>query len=499
MSTIVGFFIRLILNSALPKALGPILYGSYGFVSSVFEAIFLFFRTGVYSAYYNYNSKNENSFYINRWFALYISLALLVLSLFVFFSLKYFQSSVWNDIGYNIVIIVFIFLFVNEIRSIFNDYGHSKYLTIPVQKVNIVSLIAQGLIVIMLYYNSSLTIANFSAVIIFCNLGFVISTYRIFRKHKVVGIPPINPEIKPYIKLTKEIYNFSHPLLTLALFTSLVMFFDRWYLQMQSGSIEQGFFHFASRLSILILLFNGAIIPILQKELVLLRDNHLLLKKKYEKLLLVFFFAANLIIFCVIFNIKTIISVLLNENFNGAYSSVAIVIIGTVFRSINQFQGTLLLSINKTKFMRNNGVFNLITGLFLTIILLGSPNSILNIGYNLGALGLSIKFTFLEIISVLIGYFYINKYINLSKYFFLKLLRISSISFVAMFLLTKINGLLFDKLGLNDGLGFSLYNIFLFVTLNALILIRWPKIINIEKQEIINFVESKIKNKKISF
>ena len=124
---------------------------------------------------------------------------------------------------------------------------HSKYLTIPVQKVNIVSLIAQGLIVIMLYYNSSLTIANFSAVIIFCNLGFVISTYRIFRKHKVVGIPPINPEIKPYIKLTKEIYNFSHPLLTLALFTSLVMvFFDRWYLQMQSGSIEQGFFHFAS-------------------------------------------------------------------------------------------------------------------------------------------------------------------------------------------------------------------------------------------------------------
>ena len=159
----------------------------------------------------------------------------------------------------------------------------------------------------------------------------------------------------------------------------------------------------------------------------------------------------------------------------GAYSSVAIVIIGTVFRSINQFQGTLLLSINKTKFMRNNGVFNLITGLFLTIILLGSPNSILNIGYNLGALGLSIKFTFLEIISVLIGYFYINKYINLSKYFFLKLLRISSISFVAMFLLTKINGLLFDKLGLNDGLGFSLYNIFLFVTLNALILIRWPK------------------------
>ena len=421
---------------------------------------------------------------MNRWFILYSFLVVGFILLITSFSITYMQDIIWNNIKDVTVFVVFILVIAIEMQSIINNYGHSKSLTIPVQKIKICFLLLQLIVISILYYLSQLNIFSFSITLIISNVLFSLFGVILFRREKVICQLPDKTKQKPYSEISKYIYNFSHPLFTLALFTSLGMFFDRWFLQNIVGSIDQGFFHFANRLSILILVFNGAIIPIMQKELVGLNSNILLLQRKYEKFLLIFYFISNFLVCCILFNINTIIDVFLNEQYRASYHVILIVVFGTIFRSLGQFQNVLLISMNKTKIIRNIGLIMAIVGFVLTLIFLSPQEMLFNIGLNLGAIGLSLKFLLLEILSVFIVYIYININLKLSKYFIFKLISISLLLFVCMATVTYANGFIFESLQVNGTISYSLFNILIFSMLIFYWVLRYPNIIGFRKEEL---------------
>ena len=286
------------------------------------------------------------------------------------------KDTFWNGIKVLNIFVVLLLIIAIEIQSVINNYGHSKSLTIPIQNIKISFLIIQLLVVSTLFYFSKLDIYSFSITLISSHIIFSLFAIRIFQRQKVIGILPEKLIDNPYGDLTKEIYSFSYPLITLALVTSSAMFFDRWFLQNTFGAVDQGFFHFADRLSVSILIFNGAIIPIMQKELVGLTQDLSELKKKYQKFLLIFFFISNFLIFCILFNINVLIDVLLNEQYNSAYYVILIVIIGTVLEVLVSFNQSLI-SIIKTKIIRDVGLWILFLGFILTFILLAPKRKVL--------------------------------------------------------------------------------------------------------------------------
>ena len=485
-STLVGVFVRLITNSLLPKALGPYTYGIYGFVISIYESIVYFFRTGVINAYYNYNSKYENSYYMNKWFIIYSVLVTTIILTFTIITINYKHDLIWNNVQFTTILIVFSLVIFNEIHSVLNNYGHSKLLTIPVQKIKVIALLIQLTVIGFLYYSSNLNIYTFCTTVITLHLLFSLIVLKLYRKEKVIGQRPSIIDKTPYSNIIKYIYKFSHPLIVLASLTASIMFFDRWYLQKMAGSIDQAFYHFANRLSVLILVFNGAIIPIMQKELVQLEStgNLNLLREKYEQFLLIFFFITNFLVVCVLFNISTIINVLLNAKYESAYFIIMIVVFGTIFRSVGQFQSILLISINKTKTIRNIGVIVAILGMFLTIFFLTPSNLFFNYGLNLGAYGLALKFICLEIISSILIYHIIKKYLGRSKRFTYELIRIPIFLFVLMSLITYSNSITFNHIALIPPLLISFLNVFIFILITLYSLIKYPGIIGLRKDEI---------------
>ena len=53
-----------------------------------------------------------------------------------------------------------------------------------------------------------------------------------------------SPEIKnnsKYLELSKYFYGFSHPLVTLALFSTMAIFFDRWLLIRNFSAFKRNF------------------------------------------------------------------------------------------------------------------------------------------------------------------------------------------------------------------------------------------------------------------
>ena len=94
---------------------------------------------------------------------------------------------------------------------------------------------------------------------------------------------------------------------------------------------------------------------------------------------------------------------------------ISIVLVSTVFRFFGQFYNVLIISIDKTRIIRNVGFVSIPLGLFLTIFLLGDKRLVLINGLNLGAVGLSLKLLIVELVNATILYLVINRILSLNK------------------------------------------------------------------------------------
>jgi O-antigen/teichoic acid export membrane protein len=476
----------------VPKALGPNLYGVFGYINSILESIINFFRVGIFQAYYNYNSSNNNSFHINKWILMYSFVAITVIGIITIITINYFSEIVWNNASPYIIYTILLLIISREIFSVVNDYGHSKSLTLPVQKIKIATLTCQMILVAIFYKYDLLNIISFCLIIITMQIFFKIFAYRLFRSRKVIGITPNQSKKYNYSELTKYFYRFSSPLLTLAFFSSIAIFFDRWFLQKLSGSIDQAYFHFADRLSVMVLMVNSAIIPIMQKDLVnVFNDKDFsIFKKKYVKYLKIFSFISCLLIIAISFNIETIIDLLLDQRFSGAYNVILLVMIATVFRFFGQFYSVLLLSMNRTSPIRNVGFITLTSGYLLTIMLVGNNSNFFGYGLNLGAIGLAIKLLSVEIINFTILYIIVKNYLQMTHKVLVEMGVVILILITSMYLSITIIEKIMFLFTINNHFLISLASIVLYIFIIVWLVYRYPNLFGISRNEILKLNNS---------
>ena len=348
-----------------------------------------------------------------------------------------------------------------------------------------------GLIILLvLFFTNKLTILTYFFQNIFVFLIILISGV-IFLRHKNIFKFSLNisnyTNFKPILK---HYITYSHPLLTLALFSFIFSFFDRWFLQVISGSVSQGYFSLAFGLSTICILFTGAMIPIFRQMITKAHGekNVVLIQELFHKGRLLYFISAFLSFFF-IFHSNIIINLIGGSQYSSANITLLIMFFYPIHQTYGQLCGAMLLSQEKTSLYRNIGIFTAILGFIISYFLL-APSTYIIPGCNLGATGLAIKFVLIQVIFVNIELYFVTKNIGLSFY---KYLIYQVLVLIPIIIIGMIDRELFKNiLNTNSGILFkgfiTIISGFFMFLLAAVLCWFFPFLIGMKRYEIIDSI-----------
>ncbi len=122
--------IGLITGAIIPRALGPILYGNFNFLTTTFSKITEFIQVGFSSAYYTKLSQDLSEKGIIRFyfgFRIILSLIIIILTLLIF--LFNFQSIIWPEqetkYVFMALLMALLMIFSNTTSSTIDAFGYT--------------------------------------------------------------------------------------------------------------------------------------------------------------------------------------------------------------------------------------------------------------------------------------------------------------------------------------------------------------------------------------
>lgn len=420
-SNLVLGIINAISVAILPRALGPSNYGSLHFIRNSFTGIFGIIDLNGTEAHFIYSSKNEKTKYVNFFHTYYCfivgSLALLFLSVmvltnsvYVLFPGQKIEYLFWG------ALLTFLFYLVTNLTNL----SDSKELTVGLENRRIRVSLFGLFILIVFYFTDLINLRIVFGYFIFVNLMLIIVFIKYLNSNRVYNFRFDKLQMSQIKKIFKYYYNYSHPLVLASILSFIILYFDSWFLQLIGGSIEQGFFGLALRVSSVCILITSAMIPVFQQSVAKAHGQGSLsiIQTLFQKVNLFYFISICISTFF-FFNTKDILYLFGGNEYSNALVPLKIMMLYPIHQTYGRFTDGLMLAMGKTKTFRNISVFNSCLGLVISYLLI-APNFFIIPGLALGATGLAIKMVLGQIISANIRLYYCCRIIkkSFSVYFF---------------------------------------------------------------------------------
>lgn len=412
----------LITMGIVPRALGPVNYGNYSFLKNIFTQISLFLGFRTEEAFVNYNSRKDKDYQIIIWYSMF-SIIMFVVLIVVLYGLKITQTLKYffPDQEFIYILLAAFFCYWNYKASYtFVRFGDSKHLTVFVQRILVIINICATIAILLMYFLKILVLSTVFLYQIILNILLMGILYVYFkRKEYVKRLIYRKGDIdkQTFNKINTYFYNYSSPLFVYSLFTLVYVYFDRWFLQLVSGSIQQGYFNIAVRLSEIIMIFTGSMIPIYFREVASAHEKNNIesLRLTYQKYSRLFFVISAYFSVFLIFKMKFIIQLIVGESYIGAVIPVSIFLLYPIHQTLGQLNGAFLMATERTKLVRNIGIFASIIGIPITFILLSKSRIIFFHGFDLGASGIAIKMVLLQLITVSVQIIINSRYLRIGS------------------------------------------------------------------------------------
>lgn len=403
----------------VPRALGPASYGNFHFLTGYFNRIFVFFDMVVSVCFYTrISQRNED-----RDLLIYYGLLFAGIIGIVVIGVQTILANGWNDKFWPGQLPVYVryatawgsFLFISQImRKIIDAYA----LTVHGEKLIMVQQVLATVTIVILYSGGWINLQNFF-IYNFVLFGFsIVGMYIILRHHRVIILRQLALTKHVIIRYTKELYIYAAPIVALALATAGSLIFDRWFLQLIGGSVEQGFFSLAFRVGSVSILFSAAMAPLLMREFSKAygrRDYSTIATLFSRYVPMLYAVAAYFSIFLVV-QAKNLSDIIGGTEYRGAVAALAVMSLYPIHQTYGQLSSSLLYSTDRARLYRNIGLIMLPVGILLTVILIGP---IQWWGLNLGSTGLALKFILLQFLTVNLHLWFNTKQLNLSFRYFL--------------------------------------------------------------------------------
>ena len=466
-------------NIILPRLLGVNNYGVFEFLVSTNQKFLSFFDLGTLTAFYvEYSKKKERGlifFYIRYLIIVYIFLNILILGLYnsdIF-------DSIWFDNSIYLVLSSFNFTYllyiINFIIRVYDGSNKTK----KGESLRSFFVVLNFLVYLFLFlFFDNIELIQFILTITFFQLiNILLYIFILFNPKFDIEIFKFNG-----FKYVKYMWNYSSPLILYFLISTSFGFFERWFLQLNNGNIDQAYFGFSWKISSIISLISGAFVPIFTRELSRFKKVNIKLIDLYKKSFVNSYIFSAFCASIIAFNSEIFVLFFGGNEFMGSSIVLSILCFYPLHQIVGQVNGSLFYASSRTKIYSVNGIFFSILGFILVFILVDSK---FLFSFSLGAKGLAVAIILNQIISTN-SLTYLNcKYMNISYLYFLK---IQALYFFVFFIISFLcNEFIKNLIKIDDILLSSLLSILLYLVASILVI----KLIN---KDLFNSVRNVTKN-----
>ena len=417
---LIGIPFALISAAIVPRVLGASAYGDFNFITDFFTKIISFFDSGTSAAFYTKLSQRLKEIGLIRFYWLYFLIIGIIITIIIagIFAIDV-QENVW--IGQK-PLYIWLGLFwgllywMNQITTkIVDAYGLSVQGELAVVKK---SLFATGLLgLIFLMGKIDLSIFFLYHFLMFIFIGIL--WWRILKRNNIALFPKERLSKTVIRSYSSEFYKFAMPLMVGGFFFFFIIFADRWLLQKYAGSVQQGLYSLALKISAISFLFTSALTPLFHRDIAVAfgKNDITEMRRMFLRFVPMLYSIAVIPAVYVFFQAEKISLILGGESFKGAALPVAIMSLYPIHQTFGQLNSAVYFATGRTGLYRNIGVLTSIFGVLFAYLLLAPKGQW---GFDLGAEGLALKMVIVQIIGQNVILWYNLKLLKISYFYMLR-------------------------------------------------------------------------------
>jgi O-antigen/teichoic acid export membrane protein len=412
-ANILSGLIGAILIAIVPKALGPIAYGQFIYLQDFFIKIIGFLDMGSSIAFFTKLSANQKRKELISFYFIYSFSVLLIVTLFIYFMDKMgYVSNLLPQIPNEYIYLGLFFGFFTWLTQIFIKISDAYALTVSVELIKITHKILSLFLLFYFIYESSFDLTSYFYFHYISLFSFFSILIWLFIKKDIFKNTSFKTQDLQLKKITKEFFDYCHPLFVYSVLAIIVGLFDIWILQKVAGSEETGFYGLAYSLATMCFLFTGAMTPIITREFAKSYGEQDLEKMKklfYRYIPMLYTIATYFSVFIVVQS-ETVLAIFTDEKFKDAYLVLMVMAFYPIHQTYGQLSGSIFYATGQTKLLRNISLFTQPLGLLLSFLFIYI--------LDLGAIGLAWKMIIIQFIGVNIQLYFNAKFLEFDiKYF----------------------------------------------------------------------------------
>jgi len=400
-------------QALISRGLGVVQYGNFNFLTDFFAQFLAFLNAGTSTAFYTKLSKRPQESKLVVFYMAYIHVAAIAALLIAGgIILAGGQTWVWPGQQVEFVLLALLFAAVNWFYSSMNDMVDAYGLTVRAEKVKALQRLA-GIVVMVglfgLQWINMRTVFGFNYGILLISIGSFI--YISAKHHHGFTLTRLTKtEIKGYLG---EFYSYSKPMMVFSLFGLGIAIFDRWFLQVVGGGVQQGFYSLSFKISAICFLLTGAMTQLIMREFSVAHAKHDVpemarLFRRHIPLL----YGITAIISCFIcVNADKVSIIIGGKEFKEALIPVALMALYPIHQTYGQLSSAVFFATDQTRLYCNVSAIALMIGVPLTYVLLAQPS---HGGLGMGAIGLALKMVIANILTNNVLLYFNAKYLRVS-------------------------------------------------------------------------------------
>lgn len=428
---VVTFGANAVTQIIIPRALGPAQYGNFNFLTDFFTQVMGFLNMGTSIGFYTKISKRPREQKLPSFYLAYIALCVMA----AFFMVLVLCAMGWRGMlwpgqamGYVYAAVLYAALlwFSTSINDIIDAYG----LTVALEKSRFFQKVVGLLIIIFMFCQQMIKMGtlffyNYIIFLIAILVCFVIARRSGFS----INLGRLTSgEIRTY---SREFYKYSQPFFIFSLVGLGDGLFNRWFLQVMGGGIQQGFYSLSYRIGAICFLLTGAMSQLITREFSIAYEKKDLpeMARLFRRHIPLLYGVTALISALVVVNADKVTLIIGGRGFHSAVLPVAIMALYPLHQTYGQLSSAVFYATDQTRLYRNIGITFMLLGLPATYFLLASPSYY---GFGFGAVGLAIKMVVFNIVTNNVYLYYNARFLRLPLSWYVVHQLVSVLAFLAI-------------------------------------------------------------------
>jgi O-antigen/teichoic acid export membrane protein len=394
--SIAGMMIQLM----VPRALGPSDYGNFSFLTNFFRQFFGFLNLNSSTAFYIRLSQRPNDKGLVRFYFSLIGIMTTGLFLFVVIAIiGGIYPHLWPAQKITFVLFGALWALLFFLLTVSSEMSDAYGLTIYSETIKaIAKFMGLGVVFLMFKYHFLSLGSYFAVQSLFFILPAIVLFIHIIKTHGPF-FRGTDGRMKPDLDYADEFIKFCLPLFPLVLVGGIDQIFERWLLQVYSGSQTQGYFALSGQVGNICLIFTSSVIPLIFRENAVSFKNNDVEKirwmfKRYFSI--IFALSSFVCTFCAV-HAKSLVYIVGGDKYANAIIPTVVMCFFPIHQTLGQLSAGLFLSTERVKAYRNIGLLFSSVGIITSLFVLGPSKYG---ALELGAIGLSLKVLILQLVSV---------------------------------------------------------------------------------------------------